>query len=86
VDFPSQLINVYPNPFSGSIAVNGLSTGKTYTITISNAAGQKIYSQQVTNSRNAAINKAGLPDGKYWLSIYDYKKHILIGTALLIKE
>ena len=86
VDFPNQLINVYPNPFAGSIIVNGLNTAKTYTITISNAAGQKIYSQQVTNSRNAVINKAGLQDGKYWLSIYDYKKHILIGTALLIKE
>lgn len=86
VDFPTQLINVYPNPFAGIINISGLNTGKTYSIVISNAAGQKIYNQQVSNSRNFSINKTGLQTGKYWLSIYDYKKHKLIGTVSVIKE
>jgi len=86
VDFPTQLINVYPNPFAGIINISGLNTGKTYSIVISNAAGQKIYNQQVSNSRNFSINKTGLQSGKYWLTIYDYKKHKLIGTVSVIKE
>ena len=85
-DFPNQVINVYPNPFAGDINISGLNTGKQYTIHLSNANGQKVYSQQVSNSRTVSITKTGLQSGKYWLSIYDTRKHQLIGTALLIKE
>jgi len=85
-DFPNQVINVYPNPFAGDITISGLNTGKQYTINLGNANGQKVYSQQVNNSRTITISKTGLQSGKYWLSIYDTRKHQLIGTALLIKE
>ena len=86
VDFPNQVINVYPNPFRNSTTISGLNAGKTYTITINNSAGQKMYSQQISSSRSAVINKPGLQSGKYWLSIYDFKKHTLIGTVSLFKE
>ena len=86
LDFPGQSINIYPNPFNQVINISGLNTGKTYIISISNAAGQKVHSQQVNNSRTVAINKTGLQRGQYWLNIYDYKKHVLIGTVPLIKE
>jgi hypothetical protein len=86
VDFPNQLINIYPNPFANIINISGLNTGKTYTINISNTSGQKVYSQQVANSSTLSINKAGLQRGRYWLSIFDYKKRKLIGTVAVIKE
>jgi len=86
VDFPAQIINVYPNPFAGIINVSGLNTGKIYTINISNTLGQKVYSQQVTSSSTLSINKGRLQSGRYWLSIFDYKKRKLIGTVPVIKE
>ena len=86
LDFPGQVINIYPNPFSNSIQITGLNAGKTYSITISNAAGQSVHRQQVSNSSRVTITKSGLQTGKYWLSMYDYKKHLLIGTVALIKE
>jgi len=86
VDFPNQVINVYPNPFCNIININGLNAGKTYAIIIANAPGQKVYNRQVINSRTLSISNGQLQAGRYWLSIYDLKKHSLIGSIPLIKE
>lgn len=86
VDFPNQVITIYPNPFSHVINITGLNQGKIYTISISNAAGQKLFSLQATNRQTLSIDRTGLQSGTYWLSIYDYKKHTLIGTVPVIKE
>jgi uncharacterized repeat protein (TIGR01451 family) len=86
VDNPSQIINVYPNPFKQLININGLSTGKTYTITINNLNGQQVYSQQISNRSSFGINKTMLPGGSYWITIFDVKKKRIIGTVPLIKE
>jgi len=86
VDFPGQPINIYPNPFENGINISGLNTGKTYVISVSNAAGQKVYSQQFSNNQTISIHKAGLQSGRYWLSIYDVKKRRLIGTVAIMKQ
>jgi hypothetical protein len=86
IDFPGQLINVYPNPFNNVININGLNAAKTYTVIIANAPGQKVYNRQIANSNTLSINNGHLQAGRYWLSIYDVKKHSLLGTIPLIKE
>ncbi len=49
-DFPGQPIDIFPNPFSQSINIDGLNDGKTYLITIHDALGEKVYEQRVSNS------------------------------------
>ncbi|HEX6429497.1 MAG TPA: T9SS type A sorting domain-containing protein, partial [Niastella sp.] len=86
VDYPNQVIKIYPNPFSRIISITGLNTGKAYTIIINNPKGQQVYSHQVKNVNSYTVNKQGLLSGQYWLSIYDNSKKRLIGTVPLIKE
>jgi len=86
VDFPNQVISVYPNPFSGTINISGLNTGKTYSIQLGNAAGQQVYNLQVSNSRMVTFTKSGLASGHYSLRIYDAKKRTLIGTIIMLKK
>lgn len=86
LDNPTQVINVYPNPFKQSISIGGLNASKSYTITITNMNGQQLYSQQVSGHGSVTINRAILPGGNYWISIYDVKKKRMIGTVPLIKE
>jgi hypothetical protein len=86
MDYPNQLITVYPNPFKQIINVNGLSTGKTYTLTINSLGGQQVYRQQISNRNNYSIDKNILVSGSYWLTIYDNNKKRAIGTIPVIKE
>ena len=86
VDNPGQVITVYPNPFKQGISISGLSTAKTYLITVSDASGKEVFRQEVSNSSNFVSHKNQFINGSYWLRIYDYKKKRLIGTSLLIRE
>ena len=85
IDNPGQVITIYPNPFVQTINISGLSASKTYSIRISDAAGQELYRQQVGNSTHITINNALFQSGNYWLRIYDVKKKRLIGASLLLK-
>lgn len=85
-DFPAQPIDIFPNPFGQSINIDGLNDGKTYLITIHNAAGEKVYEQRVSNSQTLTLNQGMLQPGSYWLSIYDLKKNKLIGTRPVFKK
>jgi hypothetical protein len=85
-DFPNQIINVYPNPFSQSISIAGLNDGKIYVVIIYNIAGEKVFQQQINNKDNIVLSAGYLQIGNYWLSIYGYIKNNLIGTIPVLKE
>ncbi len=85
-DFPNQTINSYPNPFSQSISINGLSDSKTYVVIIYNVSGEIVYQQQISNKTNVVVNTNFLTSGTYLLSIYGYNKNNLIGTMHVLKD
>lgn len=85
-DNPNRIINVYPNPFDQEILINGLSTGKTYSINLYNSYGQLMYKQRVVGRSSANLNRIALPGGIYLLSIFDEEKKILLGTVKISKK
>ena len=86
IDNPGRIINVYPNPFKQGINISGLSTGKTYMISISDVTGKLIYQQRVSNSAGFSIDGKALAGGSYWLHVYDVTKNRLIGVSPLIRQ
>jgi hypothetical protein len=85
-DYPNQVIAVYPNPFRGPVTVSGLSTAKTYLLTVYDLNGKLVTSKKVANRTTAEVNGLKNAPGVYWLRIYDDKKNITIGTVKLIKQ
>ncbi|WP_205513126.1 T9SS type A sorting domain-containing protein [Longitalea arenae] len=85
-DYPGQVITIYPNPVTGPLTINGLSTGKTYMFTIANLQGQIVLSKRVANQSTAELRNFKVGAGVYWLSIYDEKKNRLLGSVQLIKQ
>jgi uncharacterized repeat protein (TIGR01451 family) len=85
-DNPGQVINIYPNPFNGPVTIDGLSTAKTYVVSVSNLNGQIVYSKRVTNRSTIDINRLKDANGVYWLSVYDEKKKRLLGSIKLLKK
>jgi hypothetical protein len=85
-EFPNQVITVHPNPFNNFITIAGLNDGKSYLLTIQNSLGLIKHQQQVNRKETSTLYLSHLPDGNYWISIYDHKKHKLIGTLPVLKE
>jgi uncharacterized repeat protein (TIGR01451 family) len=85
-DNPGQVITAYPNPFKGAITVTGLSTAKTYVVTVYNVKGQTVLSKRVANRTTTDLNQIQNGAGVYWLSIYDDKNKRLIGSIQLVKQ
>ena len=85
-DNPNRIINVYPNPFDQEILINGLNSGKTYSINLYNSYGQLMYKQRVTGRSSTNLNRIALPGGIYLLSIFDEEKKILLGTVKISKK
>ena len=85
-DNPNRIINVYPNPFDQEILINGLSTGKTYSINLYNSYGQLMFKQRVVRRSSTNLNRIVLPGGIYLLSIFDEEKKVLLGTVKISKK
>jgi len=86
IDFPNQLINVYPNPFVKIVNIDGLNISKKYVLYIRNSAGQTLYEKRIQGRNDFKIEELKLSTGTYWLSIYDEKKKRLIGTIPILKK
>lgn len=86
VDYPGQVISIYPNPFNGPITISGLSTTKKYTVILYNLRGQQLSSTRIYNTNTATINGSPYSAGSYWLGIYDEKRKRLLGTVKLVKQ
>ena len=84
VDFPQQLINIYPNPFRQQFLITGLNITKTYLVTLYNIYGQQVFQQQVKQQQTLLVNHINTATGIYLLRIDDVKKQRLIGTAKLV--
>jgi hypothetical protein len=83
-DFPSQVINVNPNPFTSQVFVTGLQSIKTYVLRLVDINGREIVVQKVSGQQYATIVTSALPKGIYVLRVYDDSKHRLIGSEKLM--
>ena len=68
IDFPSQLINVYPNPFEKEVNIDGLQFSKRYVIYIRNSVGQTWYEKRIRDVAILRLRDLKLSTGTYWLS------------------
>ncbi|HEX6430999.1 MAG TPA: VCBS repeat-containing protein, partial [Niastella sp.] len=59
-DNPSNVINLYPNPFDHKIVVDGLNPSKTYFITVVNSTGLAVYRKTIRNSSSENISGLNL--------------------------
>jgi len=85
VDYPNHEIYVYPNPFSGTFTINGFQVSKSYSISMANTLGQIIHQEMVRNSSSITITK-NIPEGSYWIIVYDDSKKKSLGVLPLIKQ
>jgi hypothetical protein len=85
-EFPSQEIDVFPNPFTQTIRIEGLNNEKAYLFVMHNAIGGMVYRQETENRGSFIAVVSALPAGSYWLSVYDRKKNKLIGTMPVVKK
>jgi hypothetical protein len=85
VDFPGQVIGIFPNPFTDHLTINGLNPSKKYFITLFRANGQVAFSEQVGNQTTVNIPCHGEAGGIYILSIYDERRNRVLGTVKLMK-
>ena len=70
---PSTSIVCYPNPFVGSISVQGLTSGKLYTLRVFSMDGALVKSSNTTGNKYQ-WNLSNLANGIYTLLIDDGKK------------
>ncbi len=85
-DNPGKVINIYPNPFNKQLYINGLSTGKIYTVYLTNLNGQLLQQKRITNRTNAELILQKEKAGTYLLSVYDEKKKVLLGSVKIVKQ
>lgn len=85
-DMPGQVINIYPNPFKDKITIDGLSTSKTYSVRLYNLEGKQLLVKRISGRSSLVVSRQHQSTGIYWLSIYDEKRHKLLGTVKLLKE
>ena len=63
-------VNLYPNPASEVINIEGLEDGESYTVSIISMTGQKLLAQSfVQKGNNYQLNTVKLPAGTYILSV-----------------
>ena len=74
-------IQIYPNPFSDIVYLNGLSSTKKYTVEIQNLTGQLLFKEEITKS---SINLEHLPNGTYVVKLKDNKNQITIKKIIKI--
>ncbi|MDB5283919.1 MAG: hypothetical protein JWO06_2994 [Bacteroidota bacterium] len=77
-------INVYPNPFDDNITINGLETGSSYQITLTDLQGRQLEQHQIQANDNSTILKMPLlPGGIYLLQLNNKET---IQTIKLVKQ
>jgi uncharacterized repeat protein (TIGR01451 family) len=85
-DNPGKVINIYPNPFNKQLFISGLSSGKIYTLYLTNLNGQLLQQKRITNRTNAELILQKEKAGTYLLSVYDEKKKVLLGSVKVIRQ
>jgi|GEM_PF-877132 len=83
-DYPNAPIAAGPNPFAGRITITGLQASKSYSVGIIDRNGQELVRQHIQGQQESVLVTGQLPNGLYFLRLYDEKSGRLIGTAKLL--
>jgi hypothetical protein len=86
IDYPRQVINVYPNPYVSQFTINGLSSAKQYIITLTDLQGRQLYTKKISNQTTIVLPAIPGSNGMYWLTVYDATRRKQIGSVQLIKQ
>lgn len=79
-------ITIYPNPAKDFVTLHTSQQHETLTITISNAAGQKVRNSLLPkNIATMQVKLAGLPTGIYQVAVHDNEKKLLHRSQLVIQ-
>ncbi len=62
------LVNIYPNPSNGMLNINPINQNDVYTLTLTNVAGQTIYTQTSTGNQQINLNDK-LVNGLYFIKM-----------------
>ncbi|MHA4811470.1 T9SS type A sorting domain-containing protein [Flavitalea flava] len=86
IDFPNTAIVAFPNPIGQFIFVTGLSSSKSYALTLHNNLGMAVRTLQIKGQTRASLPSFDLSSGIYWLEIYDNTRKRRIGQVTLLKK
>jgi hypothetical protein len=84
MDNPGQPIFVGPNPFNGSVILEGLMSMKSYSVSLMDGMGQEIVRMQVEGQQQAVLYTDAGKTGVYFLRLYDETKNRVIGYVKLL--
>ncbi|HTE23930.1 MAG TPA: T9SS type A sorting domain-containing protein [Flavitalea sp.] len=84
-DNPLATINVFPNPFSNTIYVSGLSPIKSYSIQLFDTKGTNLQTTISRNEQTVTLKTIQLLRGTYWMRISDLKTGKMVGTLRMLK-
>jgi hypothetical protein len=85
-DFPSQTVNVFPNPFSHQLTIDGLQPAKTYSVTLTDMTGRVIYAHRIAGKGQWQSDYLQVPKGVYGLRLYDETKHRVLGVITILRS
>ena len=85
INDPGRVINIYPNPFSSQINLNGLNPAKRYEITVVDFDGRVLLRKQVQGTIQFDIQLSSYPPGLYTLGLYDQRQQRMIGSMRMLK-
>lgn len=86
IDNPAITITAYPNPFSNQLTLSGLLPFKKYVFQLYDVNG-RVLSQSTINSKSThTIQLASLPNGVYWIKLFDVVKSRNIGVMSVLKK
>ncbi|HTE23811.1 DUF7619 domain-containing protein [Flavitalea sp.] len=85
IDFPGQIIKVFPNPFQQDFMIGGLQPSKKYSIKLMSTDGRILYQYLVQNEKLVRLSNLSIGAGTYIISVSDLLKKKIIGVVSVIK-
>jgi hypothetical protein len=84
-NFPTNIISAYPNPFRSDITIRGLQSSVSYVTQIIDAIGNVVRTNNVEGKTSVTYYNLDLPNGKYFIKLYDKRRKRLIGTLPVLR-
>ena len=82
---PGGLIIATPNPFAGELTVRGLDPAKSYGISLVDAGGRQVLSEEVQGQSQSTLTTGSLGFGIYFLKISDAPSGRVVAVKVLLR-
>ena len=78
------LIEIFPNPVSGTRLISGLPSNKSVTVDLLNASGREVFTTETKHLNAINIDTEAFQSGLYLLRIYDFNWQVV--KKIVVKE